>query len=66
MDHKHSFYWFAGILIVSLLLVNTQFFKGNTSFLGVSYSDAYTINSDRAATVIKTYVTPGKWIIWVR
>ena len=62
MDHKHSFYWFAGILIVSLLLVNTQFFKGNTSFLGVSYSDAYTINSDRAATVIKTYVAPGKTI----
>lgn len=62
MNQKYSFYWFAGILLISLLLVNTQFFKGNTSFLGVSYSDAYTINSDRAATIIKTYVSPGKTV----
>ena len=62
MNRKYSFYWFAGILLISLLLVNTQFFKGNTSFLGVSYSDAYTINSDRAATIIKTYVSPGKTV----
>lgn len=62
MNRKYSFYWFAGILLISLLLVNTQFFKGNTSFLGVSYSDAYTINSDRAATIIKTYAPPGKTV----
>ena len=62
MNRKYSFYWFAGILLISLLLVNTQFFKGNTSFLGVSYSDAYTINSDRAATIIKTYASPGKTV----
>ena len=62
MNRKYSFYWFAGILLISLLLINTQFFKGNTSFLGVSYSDAYTINSDRAATIIKTYVSPGKTV----
>ena len=43
MNQKYSFYWFAGLLLISLLLINTQFFKGNTSFLGVSYSDAYTI-----------------------
>ena len=62
MKTAYSFYWFAGILLATLLIVNTQFFKGNTSFLGVSYSDAYTINSDRAATVITTYVKPGQTI----
>ncbi|MEL0010727.1 MAG: hypothetical protein VW868_04105, partial [Bacteroidota bacterium] len=62
MKTTHSFYWFAGILIALLLVINTQFFKGNTSFLGVSYSDAYTINSDRSATVISTHVKPGQTI----
>ena len=62
MNQKYSFYWFAGLLLISLLLINTQFFKGNTSFLGVSYSDAYTINSDRAATIIRTYVSPGETV----
>ena len=62
MNQKYSFYWFAGLLLISLLLINTQFFKGNTSFLGVSYSDAYTINSDRAATIIRTFVSPGETV----
>ncbi len=62
MKTTHSFYWFAGLLISLLLVINTQFFKGNTSFLGVSYSDAYTINSDRSATVISTHVKPGQTI----
>ena len=62
MNQKYSFYWFAGLLLITLLLINTQFFKGNTSFLGVSYSDAYTINSDRAATIIRTYVSPGETV----
>lgn len=62
MNQKYSFYWFAGLLLMALLLINTQFFKGNTSFLGVSYSDAYTINSDRAATIIRTYVSPGETV----
>lgn len=62
MNQKYSFYWFTGLLLISLLLINTQFFKGNTSFLGVSYSDAYTINSDRAATIIRTYVSPGETV----
>jgi HlyD family secretion protein len=59
---KNSFFWFTGILFILLLIINTQYFKGNKSFLGVTYSDAYTINSDRSATVIKTYVSPGKTV----
>ena len=59
---KNSFFWFTGILFILLLIINTQFFKGNRSFLGVSYSNPYTINSDRSATVINTLVSPGETV----
>ena len=59
---KNSFFWFAGILFILLLIINTQYFKGNRSFLGVSYSNPYTINSDRSATVLNTLVSPGETV----
>ena len=59
---KNSFFWFTGILFILLLIINTQYFKGNRSFLGVSYSNPYTINSDRSATVLNTLVSPGETV----
>ena len=50
------------ILFILLLIINTQYFKGNRSFLGVSYSNPYTINSDRSATVLNTLVSPGETV----
>ena len=62
LSRLNSFYIIIGILFVTLLTVNTRYFKGSNAFLGVTYAKKYQINSEKSATVINTYVIPGQTV----
>ncbi len=58
----NSFYIIVGVLFVTLLTVNTRYFKGSSAFLGVTYAKKYQINTEKSATVINSYVVPGQTV----
>ncbi|MCR9131431.1 MAG: biotin/lipoyl-binding protein [bacterium] len=62
MGKLNSFYLVIGITFVTLLTVNTRYFKGSNAFLGVTYAKKYQINSEKPATVIETYIVPGQTV----
>lgn len=62
MGKINSFYLVIGITFVTLLTVNTRYFKGSNYFLGVTYAKKYQINSEKPATVIETYIVPGQTV----
>lgn len=62
MGKLNSFYLIIGITFVTLLTVNTRYFKGSNAFLGVTYAKKYQINSEKPATVIETYIVPGQTV----
>jgi HlyD family secretion protein len=58
----NSFYVFIAVLFVGLLAINNRYFKGSSSFLGVTYSKVYNINIEKPAVVKATYVVPGQTV----
>lgn len=58
----NSFYVFIGILFVGLLLVNTRYFKGSKSFLGVTYAKVYNITIEKPSIVQDIHVVPGQTV----
>jgi len=58
----NSFYILIGILFITLLTVNTRYFKGSSAFLGVTYAKKYAVNTEKSATVINSYVVPGQTV----
>lgn len=62
MGKLNSFYIVIGVVFVTLLTVNTRYFKGSSAFLGVTYAKKYQINSEKPATVIDTYIVPGQTV----
>lgn len=58
----NSFYLFIGVLFVTLLTVNTQYFKGSNAFLGVTYAKKYQINAELPALIEQTHVVPGQTV----
>ncbi len=62
LSRLNSFYIIIGLLFVTLLTVNTRYFKGSNAFLGVTYAKKYQINSEKSATVINSYVVPGQTV----
>ena len=63
MSSKINFFFvFIGVLFVSLLLVNKFYFGGNSSFLGITYAKKYQINTEKSATILNSYVIPGKTV----
>ncbi len=47
-------------MFVGLLTVNSYFFKGSTSFLGITYSKPYKINAEKSGIIQTLKVVPGK------
>ncbi len=62
MTKLNSFYIVIGITFVTLLTVNTRYFKGSDAFLGITYAKKYQINSEKPAMVIETYIVPGQTV----
>ncbi len=62
LSRINSFYVIIGILFVTLLTVNTRYFKGSNAFLGVTYAKKYQINTEKSATIINSYVVPGQTV----
>jgi HlyD family secretion protein len=58
----NSFYVFTIALFITLLAVNSYFFKGSKSFLGITYSREYKINVERSALVEDVHVVPGQTV----
>ena len=60
MKKINSFYVFTAVLFSVLFVTNTHFFKGSKSFLGVTYSKVYKINTEKDAIIKAIYVVPGQ------
>ncbi|MAL17324.1 MAG: hypothetical protein CL670_16245 [Balneola sp.] len=58
----NSFYVIIAVLFVGLLAINNRYFKGSSSFLGVTYSKVYNIKIEKPAIVQNTYVVPGQTV----
>ena len=58
----NSFYIVVGLLFITLLTVNTRYFKGSSAFLEGTYAKKYQINTEKSATVINSYVVPGQTV----
>ena len=58
----NSFYIIVAVLFVSLLTVNNRYFKGSSSFLGITYSKDYKINAEKSAVIDGVYVVPGQTV----
>lgn len=62
MSRFNSFYIIIGVLFITLLAVNKRYFTGTDAFLGVTDTKKYQVNSEKAATVINTFVIPGQTV----
>lgn len=62
LNKLNSFYIFIFILFTSLLLINNRYFKGSSSFLGVTYAKEYKITSEKDAIIVDAYVVPGQTV----
>ncbi|MEQ9264320.1 MAG: hypothetical protein RLN81_03815 [Balneolaceae bacterium] len=62
LNKLNSFYIFIFVLFTSLLLINNRYFKGSSSFLGVTYAKEYKITSEKDAIIIDAYVVPGQTV----
>ncbi|MBO6585661.1 MAG: biotin/lipoyl-binding protein [Gracilimonas sp.] len=58
----NSFYLFIALLFAGLFAVNSQYFKGSKSFVGVTYSKIYNINIEKPAVVKNVHVVPGQTV----
>ncbi len=58
----NSFYVVIAVLFIGLLTINNRYFKGSSSFLGVTYSKDYKINAEKSAIIEKVYVVPGQTV----
>ena len=58
----NSFYLFIAILFIGLLTINNRYFKGSSSFLGVTYSKDYKINAEKSAIIDAVHIVPGQTV----
>ena len=56
----NSFYVIIVAMFITLLAINNYFFKGSKSFLGVTYSNDYTISAEKIAIIKSTHVVAGQ------
>jgi len=62
MKKLNSFYVIISVLFIGLLTINTQYFKGSSSFLGITYSKDYKVNAERSAIIDHVNVVPGQTV----
>lgn len=60
MSKLNSFYVFIFLMFATLLTVNSFYFKGSKSFLGVTYSKPYKINAEKSGIIKSLFVVPGQ------
>tara|TARA_R110002124_G_scaffold45693_1_gene137932 strand:- start:34451 stop:35440 length:990 start_codon:yes stop_codon:yes gene_type:complete len=60
MAKVNSFYVFIFLMFATLLTVNSFYFKGSKSFLGVTYSKPYKINAEKSGIIKNLFVVPGQ------
>ncbi len=58
----NSFYILIAVLFIGLLTINNRYFKGSSSFLGVTYSKDYKINAEKSAIIDAVHVVPGQTV----
>lgn len=60
MSKLNSFYVLVAFLFISLMALNSAFFKGSKSFIGVTYSKPYNINAEKSGIISTLNVVPGQ------
>ena len=60
MSKVNYFYVFIFLMFATLMTVNSFYFKGSSSFLGVTYSKAYKINAEKSGIIEGLFVVPGQ------
>jgi len=60
MSRVNSFYVFIFLAFVTLMTVNSFYFKGSSSFLGVTYAKAYKIDAEKSGIINNLLVVPGQ------
>lgn len=60
MSKVNSFYVFIFLMFASLMTVNSFYFKGSKSFLGVTYAKSYKINAEKSGIIRNLFVVPGQ------
>ena len=60
MSKINPFYIFIFLMFSSLMAVNSFYFKGSSSFLGVTYSKPYKINAEKSGIIKNLFVVPGQ------
>ncbi|MEO9887249.1 MAG: biotin/lipoyl-binding protein [Balneola sp.] len=60
MKKINSFYVFIFLMFATLMTVNSFYFKGSSSFLGVTYSKPYKINAEKSGIIKGLFVVPGQ------
>lgn len=60
MKKINFFYIFIASLFSTLLIVNSFYFKGSSSFLGVTYARAYKINAEKSGLIKTVKVVSGQ------
>lgn len=61
-NKTNSFYIFIAVLFIGLLTINNRYFKGSSSFLGVTYSKDYKVNAEKSAIIDLVNVVPGQTV----
>lgn len=58
----NSFYILIAVLFIGLLTINNRYFKGSSSFLGITYSKDYKINAEKSAIIDAVHIVPGQTV----
>lgn len=61
MSRKFNiFYIIIALAFISLLTINNRYFKGSSSFLGVTYAKQYKISNEKISVIEAIHVVPGQ------
>jgi len=60
MSKINPFYVFIFLMFATLMTVNSFYFKGSKSFLGVTYAKSYKINAEKSGIIKNLFVVPGQ------
>ncbi len=62
MKKINSFYIVIALFFIGMLTLNSFFFQGSQSFLGITYSKVYKINAEKSSIIGNVHVVPGQTV----
>lgn len=62
MKKINSFYIIIAVFFAGMLTLNSFFFQGSQSFLGITYSKVHKINAEKSSIIGTVHVVPGQTV----